>query len=134
MNIFSLKAVNINVRLIELSIESDEILAWKCNCWCLRQCHPISVTSKKSPNVYKSCPRMISLEKWKILTPFQKLSKNVSNLGKIIVATGSKKLPKCHISKIWSHRLCSFFIKIKFAVLNVKTSFAKNEIIRRAKK
>ena len=31
---------------------------------------------------------MIPLEKWKILTHFQKLPKNVSNLGKIIVATG----------------------------------------------
>ena len=27
-----------------------------------------SVTSKKSPNVYKSCPKMIPLEKLKILT------------------------------------------------------------------
>ena len=32
---------------------------------------------KKSPNVYKSCPRMIFLEKLKILTPSQKLPKNV---------------------------------------------------------
>ena len=31
-----------------------------------------SVTSKKSPNVYKSCPKMISLEKLNILTPSQK--------------------------------------------------------------
>ena len=37
---------------------------------------------------------MISLEKWKILTPLQKLPKNVDNLGKIIFATGLKKLPK----------------------------------------
>ena len=29
----------------------------------------ISVTSKKLPNVYKSCPKMTSLEKLKILTP-----------------------------------------------------------------
>ena len=36
-----------------------------------------SVTSKKLPNVYKSCLKMISLEKWKILTPFQKFDKNV---------------------------------------------------------
>ena len=34
-----------------------------------------SVTSKNSPNVYKSCPKRISLVKWKILTPLQKLSK-----------------------------------------------------------
>ena len=45
-----------------------------------------SVTSKKSPNVYKSCPNMISLEKLKILTPLQKLPKNLGDLGKLIVA------------------------------------------------
>ena len=32
-----------------------------------------SVSSKKLPNVYKICPKMISLEKLKILTPLQKL-------------------------------------------------------------
>ena len=37
---------------------------------------------------------MISLEKWKILTPLLKLPKNVDKLGKFIVAKGFKKLPK----------------------------------------
>ena len=37
---------------------------------------------------------MISLEKWIILAPVQKLSKNVGDLGKLIVAKGLKKLPK----------------------------------------
>ena len=37
---------------------------------------------------------MISLEKLKILTPSQKLPKNVGDLGKLIVAKGFKKLPK----------------------------------------
>ena len=37
---------------------------------------------------------MISLQKWNILTPLQKLPNNVGNLGKLIVATGFKKLPK----------------------------------------
>ena len=37
---------------------------------------------------------MISQEKWKILTPLQKLPKNVEDLGKSIVAKGLKKLPK----------------------------------------
>ena len=37
---------------------------------------------------------MITLEKWKILTPLQKLPKNVGDLGKLIVAKGFKKLPK----------------------------------------
>ena len=37
---------------------------------------------------------MISLEKWNILTPFQKLPKNVGDLGKLIVAKSFEKLPK----------------------------------------
>ena len=49
---------------------------------------------KKSPNVYKSCPKMIWLEIWYILTPSQKLPKTVGDLAKWIVANGFKKLPK----------------------------------------
>ena len=49
---------------------------------------------KKSPNVYKSCLKMISLEKWSLLTPLQKLLKNVGDLDKIIVAKGFINLPK----------------------------------------
>ena len=37
---------------------------------------------------------MISLEKWMILTPLQKLPNNVGDLGKIIVATSIEWLPK----------------------------------------
>ena len=37
---------------------------------------------------------MISLEKWMILAPLQKLTKNVGDLGKFIVAKGFKKLSK----------------------------------------
>ena len=37
---------------------------------------------------------MISQEKIKILTPLQKLPKNVEELGKLIVAEGFAKLPK----------------------------------------
>ena len=51
------------------------------------------VTSKKSPNVYKSCPIMISLVKLKILIPLQNLPMNVRDLGKLIVANGFEKLP-----------------------------------------
>ena len=36
---------------------------------------------------------MISLEKWLILTPLQKLLNNVGDLGKIIVATSFEWLP-----------------------------------------
>ena len=53
-----------------------------------------SVISKKLPNVYKSVPKMISQEKLKILTPLQKLPKNVGDLGKLIAAKGFKRLPK----------------------------------------
>ena len=37
---------------------------------------------------------MISLEKLMILTPLQKLPKNVGDLGKLIVAKGFEKVPK----------------------------------------
>ena len=37
---------------------------------------------------------MISLEKWKILKPLQKLPKNVGDLGELIVVKGFKNLPK----------------------------------------
>ena len=60
----------------------------------LNVCIAANVTSKKSPNVYKSCLKMISLEKLKILTPLQKLPKNVIDLCKLIFATGFEKLPK----------------------------------------
>ena len=70
-------------------------------CWCRRRTRTCqstvssdSITSKKSPNVYKSCPNMISLEKLKILTPLQKWPKNVGDLGKVIVAKVFEKLPK----------------------------------------
>ena len=35
---------------------------------------------------------MISQEKWKILTPLQKLPNNVGNFGKIIVAKQLRKI------------------------------------------
>ena len=37
---------------------------------------------------------MNSLEKWMILTPLQKLSNNMGDLGKIIVATSFEWMPK----------------------------------------
>ena len=53
-----------------------------------------SMWPEKSPNVYRSCLKMISVENWLILTPLQKLHKNVGDLDKLIVAKGFKKLPK----------------------------------------
>ena len=57
-------------------------------------CFPLTCDQKKSPNVYKNCPKMISLEKLIIMTPLQKLPKNVRDLGKLIAAKGFKKWPK----------------------------------------
>ena len=37
---------------------------------------------------------MISLQKLKILTPWQKLLENVEDLGKLIAAKGFENLPK----------------------------------------
>ena len=44
--------------------------------------------------IAKSCPKMISIEKWIILTPLPKLTYNVGDLVKIIVATSFEWLPK----------------------------------------
>ena len=62
--------------------------------WSLPQWHTASVTRQISPNVYKSCTKIISLDKWMSLTSLQKLPNNVGILGKIIVATGFEWLPK----------------------------------------
>ena len=40
----------------------------------MKICLMISVTSKKSPNLYKSCPKMISLEKMKDFNTFTKIA------------------------------------------------------------
>ena len=54
----------------------------------------ISVTIKKLPNHYKSCPKMISLEKLKILTPSQNCPRKWGDLDKLIVSKVFEKLPK----------------------------------------
>ena len=72
------------------------------------------VTRKKSPNVYKSYPKMISLEKWKILTPLQKLPKNVGDLSKLIVAKGFKKLPKVQKIATSGHTGPNPFVYFRF--------------------
>ena len=75
---------------------SKEFKLWTIQllCWVkYKQCD-----HKKSPNVYKSWPKMISVEKLKILTSFQKLPKKVGDLGKLIVAKGFKNCPKTNKS------------------------------------
>ena len=52
---------------------------------------------------------MISLEKWKILTPLQNLPRNVGDLGKLIAAKGFKKLPKVQKIAKSGHTACRPF-------------------------
>ena len=59
---------------------------------------------KRSPNVYKSCPKMISIEKWWIFTPLQKLPKNVGDLGSFNCCQRLQKIAQIPINRpIWSH-------------------------------
>ena len=61
---------------------------------------------------------MISLEKWYILTPLQKMPKNEGDLGKFFVSKGFKKLPKVKKNRpFWSHCLQVIFsIFLRFAI------------------
>ena len=61
---------------------------------------------------------MISIEKWYILTPLQKMPKNVGDLGKFIVAKGFEKLPKVQKNRpIWSH--CLGYSRIRIWIVGV---------------
>ena len=55
-----------------------------------------SVTSKKSPNVYKKWPKTDFTRKWKNDTSLTNCLK-WGNFGKIIVTTGLEKLPKVQL-------------------------------------
>ena len=69
---------------------------------------------------------MISLEKSKILTPFQKLPKNVRDLGKIIAAKGFEKLRKVNKNcKIWSHCYLQNVKRRNDFIFCIKTVFKK---------
>ena len=61
---------------------------------------------------------MISLEKWMILAPLQKLPKNVEDLGKLIVAKGFKKFPKVQKkianSRHTGYNLPSYKVNVRF--------------------
>ena len=54
---------------------------------------------------------MISVEKLKILTPLQKLPKNVGDMRKIIVAQGFKKSPKVQKIAKSGHTACYNHLK-----------------------
>ena len=63
-----------------------------------------SVTSKKSPNVYKSCPKRVLLVKWKILTNLQKLPKMYWQFGQNNCYHWLWKVAQSVINRpIWSH-------------------------------
>ena len=60
--------------------------------------HITSVTSNKFPNVSKSYPKRISLAKWKILTPLQKLPKMCWWFGQNKLLPTLKSWPKYVVS------------------------------------
>ena len=57
-----------------------------------------SVTTKKSPNVYKSCPKMISLENLKFLTPFNNCLRMWEIWANWLLPKGLKNCPKSNKS------------------------------------
>ena len=63
-------------------------------CQCINRLAQAVWPDKNRQMSIKVTPKTISQEKWMILTPLQKLPKNVEDLGKLIVAKGLKKLPK----------------------------------------
>ena len=81
-NFLSFRKINICVAKIRYHSLNRIIILW------------IDCDQKKSLNVYKTCPKMILLEKLKILTPLQKFPKNVGDLGKLIVAKCFKNVSK----------------------------------------
>ena len=84
-----------------------------------------SVTSQKSPNVYESCQKMISLEKLRTFTPLQKLPKNVVDMGKQIVATGFENFPKVQKSPNLVTLLSSNITKMMLTI----SEYTKSESI-----
>ena len=89
--------LGIKPRTVEWQAQMNPLsyAAQSYHCYFSKQFHQkyvrISVTRKKLPNVYKSCPKMISQEKLMTLTHLQILPKNVRDLDKLIVSKGFKK-------------------------------------------
>ena len=76
------------------------------NSWChaAAAATAVSVTNKKPPNVDKSCPNVISLEKLKILTTLQNLPKMWAIWAKQVLPQDLKSCPKYNKNcPIWSH-------------------------------
>ena len=85
---------NISFQCLDINCEPTHGLGTDRSTNCATVSFLVSVTSKKSPNFYKSCTKLILIKKLKILTPLQKLPKNKGDLGKLFVAKGFEKLPK----------------------------------------
>ena len=87
-NQFILKSI---FKYIEVHTTNSERLTWMIFTL-------YSVTSKKLPNVYKSCPKMIFLENWEISTPLKKLSNMWTIWAKSLLPQALKSCPKCYKS------------------------------------
>ena len=113
---------------LSTDIGKFKYLCAKC---CIRTVWP----DENCTNVYKSCPKTISQEKWMILTPLQKLPNNVGDLGKMIVATGFEWLPKVqniaqsghtdHLLRIILHKWMSDRMNVLSEVKRYNTQFRK---------
>ena len=74
--------------------------------------HEFSVTSKKSPNVYKSGTKTIFLVMEKILTPLQKLTKMCWQFGQNNFSLGFEKLSKGHTYYSWRNTYAGLCRKV----------------------
>ena len=70
---------------------------------------------------------MISIEKWMILTPLQKLPNNVSDLGKIIIATCFEWLPKVQKIALPSHTATNMKLRCKCWLLSIEQKSIESE-------
>ena len=72
---------------------------------------------------------MISLDKMIVLTPLQKIPKNVGDLGKLNVAKGFKKLPKVQSIAQSGHTACQGVHQMHFQLGSITIVRVKNILI-----
>ena len=65
---------------------------------------------------------MILLETWWILTPLEKLPKNVGDLGQLIVAKGFKNMPKAQKIAQSGHTACNNKLRVMYFNSSLVTS------------
>ena len=75
-------------------------------CTTLGQCD-----QKKLQNIYKSCPKVISLERWHLYKNCQRMWEIWANK---LLPKASKSCPKCRNRPIWSHYHLLKWIWIRF--------------------